>query len=449
MTHSQPRGVRAVIRVVGVGGGGSNAIDRMIEDGVRDVEFVAINTDAQVLRMSKAHYKICIGERLTRGMGAGGDPGVGERAAEETNDELYEILKGSNLVFITAGMGGGTGTGAAPIVASIAQDLGILTVAVVTKPFKFEGSKRLNQAEAGIEQLRKYVDALVVVPNDRLVEAYAKRGVSMIQGFQIADSVLRQGIQGVSDLITKPGVVNVDFADVQTVLKNSGEALMAIGVGSGENRIQEAIESAMASPLLDVEIRGAKRVLLNISSGEDIRMTEVAEAATIIEGIVADDAQIIWGSVIDPNFPANQVKITLLASGISTLKPKVQMPVRTPQHVAPVHPPTPSQIPPAMRNAPAVPAIAPAQQYPAAAPNIDRNSPLGGRTANNGDPAPRRPYIPPDEQQPPAFPSRPVAPRQSPLDGSLRQPSASPRPYDDDPDISLPPAIRHRRHDDN
>jgi cell division protein FtsZ len=176
-------------------GGGSNAIDRMIEDGVRDVEFVAINTDAQVLRMSKAHYKICIGERLTRGMGAGGDPGVGERAAEETNDELYEILKGSNLVFITAGMGGGTGTGAAPIVASIAQDLGILTVAVVTKPFKFEGSKRLNQAEAGIEQLRKYVDALVVVPNDRLVEAYAKRGVSMIQGFQIADSVLRQGIQ--------------------------------------------------------------------------------------------------------------------------------------------------------------------------------------------------------------------------------------------------------------
>jgi cell division protein FtsZ len=270
----------------------------------------------------------------------------------------------------------------------------------------------------------------------------------MIQGFQIADSVLRQGIQGVSDLITKPGVVNVDFADVQTVLKNSGEALMAIGVGSGENRIQQAIESAMASPLLDVEIRGAKRVLLNISSGEDIRMTEVAEAATIIEGIVADDAQIIWGSVIDPNFPANQVKITLLASGISTLKPKVQMPTRTPQHEAPMHPPSHSQIPPALRPATPTPAPSAPQQPPPVNTGLDRNSPLGGRTATSGDPAPRRPYIPPAEQQPAQFPQRPVAPRQTPLDGALRQPSSTPRPYDEDPDISLPPAIRHRRNDD-
>ncbi len=445
MTSSQPRGVRAVIRVIGVGGGGSNAIDRMIEDGVRDVEFVAINTDAQVLRLSRAHYKICIGERLTRGMGAGGDPGVGERAAEETNDELYEILKGSNLVFITAGMGGGTGTGAAPIVASIAQDLGILTVAVVTKPFKFEGSKRLAQAEKGIEQLRQYVDALVVVPNDRLVEAYAKRGVSMIQGFQIADSVLRQGIQGVSDLITKTGVVNVDFADVQTVLKNSGEALMAIGLGSGENRIQQAIESAMQSPLLDVEIRGAKRVLLNITSGEDIRMAEVAEAATIVEGIVADDAQIIWGSVIDPNFPADQVKITLLASGISSMRPKAQMPARTPMHEQATLAPTPSQIPPALRSSvPAVPP-APAINPPAHAGN-DRPGPLAGRQPG-ADVPPRRPYIPAAEQQP--SPSRPPLSRQSPLEGGFRQPPSNGRPHEDDPDISLPPAIRHRRHEDN
>lgn len=444
MTSAQTRGVRAVIRVVGVGGGGSNAIDRMMEDGVRDVEFVAINTDAQVLRTSRAHYKICIGERLTRGMGAGGDPTVGERAAEETNDELYEILKGSNLVFITAGMGGGTGTGAAPIVASIAQDLGILTVAVVTKPFKFEGSKRLAQAEKGIEQLRQYVDALVVVPNDRLVEAYAKRGVSMIQGFQIADSVLRQGIQGVSDLITKTGVVNVDFADVQTVLKNSGEALMAIGLGAGENRIQQAIDSAMQSPLLDVEIRGAKRVLLNITSGEDIRMSEVAEAATIVEGIVADDAQIIWGSVIDPNFPPDQVKITLLASGISTMRPKAQMPTRTPMHEPAPHAPTPSSIPPALR--PAAPQVSPVAPIATTAPTpADRPGPLAGRQPG-ADIPPRRPYIPPAEQQ--SLPQRPPLSRPSPLDGGLRQSAGTVRPHEEDPDISLPPAIRHRRTDD-
>ncbi|RLT24037.1 MAG: cell division protein FtsZ, partial [Chloroflexi bacterium] len=328
MSFQQPRNVQAVIRVIGVGGGGSNAIDRMIEDGVQDVTFVAINTDAQVLRNSKADYRICIGERLTRGMGAGGDPTVGEKAAEETNDELYEILKGTDMVFITAGMGGGTGTGAAPIVASIAQDLGILTVAVVTKPFKFEGNKRLQQAERGLEQLRKYVDALVVVPNDRLVEAYAKRGISILQGFQIVDGVLRQGIQGVADLITKTGVVNVDFADVKTILANSGEALMSIGTGAGENRIQQAIEAAMSSPLLDVEIRGAKRILLNITSNENIKLTEISEAANTIEAIVDPDANIIWGSVIDPNFPADQVKITLVATGISNFRQKTQLPPR-------------------------------------------------------------------------------------------------------------------------
>lgn len=328
MTNYHSRNVRAIIKVIGVGGGGSNAIDRMVEDGLQDVEFVAVNTDLQVLRNSKASQRICIGERLTRGMGAGGEPGVGTKAAEETSEELYEIIKGADMVFITAGMGGGTGTGAAPIVAQIAQDLGVLTVAVVTKPFKFEGPKRTKQAEIGIENLRKYVDALVVVPNDRLIEAYARRGVSMLQGFQIADSVLRQGIQGVADLITKPGIVNVDFADVRTVLENSGEALMSIGVGSGENRIQQAIDAAMSSPLLDMEIRGAKRVLLNIACGEDLRMQEVAEAAGIIESTVDEEAKIIWGTTVDPNFPPDQVKLTLLATGITVMRPKVLHSVR-------------------------------------------------------------------------------------------------------------------------
>lgn len=449
MTYSQPRGARAIIRVVGVGGGGSNAIDRMIEDGVRDVEFVAINTDAQVLRNSKAHYKVCIGERLTRGMGAGGNPDVGEKAAEETNDELYEILKGSNLVFITAGMGGGTGTGAAPIVASIAQDLGILTVAVVTKPFKFEGSRRMQQAEKGIEQLRRSVDALVIVPNDRLAETYAKRKIPILQGFHIADSILRQGIQGVSDLITKTGVVNVDFADVQSILKGSGDAIMTIGVGAGENRIRQAIDSAMSSPLLDVELHGAKRVLLNITSGEGILMSEVAEAANIVESIVADDAQIIWGSVIDPDFPPNQVNITLLASGISTMRPKVQLGPRVlPDQFAPTPPPAaPSQIPPGMRP---TPTAAPVTPQPHAVPQAERPGPLGGeRPSILGANRPAPSDIPP--RRAPAFDPevpRPPLPRQAPLDIGARQPPAAPRPADEDPDISVPPAMRHRRTDD-
>ena len=413
MSFQQPRNVQAVIRVIGVGGGGSNAIDRMIEDGVQDVTFVAINTDAQVLRNSKADDRICIGERLTRGMGAGGDPTVGEKAAEETNDELYEILKGTDMVFITAGMGGGTGTGAAPIVASIAQDLGILTVAVVTKPFKFEGNKRLQQAERGLEQLRKYVDALVVVPNDRLVEAYAKRGISILQGFQIVDGVLRQGIQGVADLITKTGVVNVDFADVKTILANSGEALMSIGTGAGENRIQQAIEAAMSSPLLDVEIRGAKRILLNITSNENIKLTEISEAANTIESIVDPDANIIWGSVIDPNFPADQVKITLVATGISNFRQKTQLPTRQvarepEKRVAPPEAPQPKS------------------------PSSD-----------NRDMRDQRPIRPVGATQPTPPPPPVNQPRSgSPLAGGRRGDDNAQRPYEDNPNIMIPPGLR-------
>lgn len=430
MTTQQHRNIQAVIRVIGVGGGGSNAIDRMIEDGVQDVTFIAVNTDAQVLRKSKADYRICIGERLTRGMGAGGDPTVGERAAEENNDELYDILKGSDMVFITAGMGGGTGTGAAPIVASIARDLGILTVAVVTKPFSFEGKRRMQQAEKGIEQLRAHVDALVVVPNDRLTEAYAKKpNVSIMQGFQIVDSVLRQGIQGVADLITKTGVVNVDFADVRAVLAGSGQALMSIGTGSGENRIQQAIDAAMTSPLLDVEIRGAKRVLMNITSNENIQLNEVAEAASTIESIVDPDAVIIWGSVIDAHFPPDQVKITLVATGISVMREKVQLPGR---HHDTIH---------------------------SHGVVTDQSTLNGGRAAvsnhnagvrpplsNPERPLPPRPQ-PPSETRPPLTPGRP-AQSNSPLNQGVRSNINTPRPYDN-PNIGIPPHLRDRHKGDD
>ena len=453
MTNQQPRNIQAVIRVIGVGGGGSNAIDRMIEDGVQDVTFIAVNTDAQVLRKSKADYRICIGERLTRGMGAGGNPTVGERAAEENNDELYDILKGSDMVFITAGMGGGTGTGAAPIVASIARDLGILTVGVVTKPFSFEGNRRMQQAEKGIAQMREHVDALVVVPNDRLILNYAKKpNVSILQGFQIVDSVLRQGIQGVADLITKPGMVNVDFADVRTVLAGSGQALMSIGTGQGENRIQQAIDAAMASPLLDVEIRGAKRVLMNITSNENIQLSEVAEAASTIEAIVDPDANIIWGSVIDPHFPPDQVKITLVATGITEMRDRTgddAMPNNHASHNgngtlggrsnlgSGAHGTangTKGSIP--GQNADGT---RPPDRGASGTPQPDRSNGANGNR-------PHRQDAPPDRGQRPSSP----ASDRSPLDRGVRSNFGEPRPYDD-PNVSLPPWARdnQKRNDSN
>lgn len=429
MTNYHSRNVRAVIKVIGVGGGGSNAIDRMVEDGLQDVEFVAVNTDLQVLRNSKADQRVCIGERLTRGMGAGGEPGVGTKAAEETSDELYEIIKGADMVFITAGMGGGTGTGAAPIVAQIAQDLGVLTVAVVTKPFKFEGPKRIRQAEQGIEQLRKYVDALVVVPNDRLIEAYARRSVTMLQGFQIADSVLRQGIQGVADLITKPGIVNVDFADVRTVLENSGEALMSIGVGSGENRIQQAIDAAMSSPLLDMEIRGAKRVLLNIASGEDLLMQEVADAAGMIESTVDEEAQIIWGTTVDPNFPPDQVKITLLATGITVMRPKVLHPMR----------PAFSSNDGGLAHGSEIRGLSSGARPLPTPPNTPQ-PPLSGRPVTGSQPT--VPDAPPAANNSGRANGGPILGIRSPLDGRRRTDSSTDRIPNDDVDLSVPPHMR-------
>ena len=310
----------AVIKVVGVGGGGSNAVDRMVSDGVQGIEYITINTDAQALLHSKADVRIRIGDKLTKGLGSGGNPVIGQKAAEETTEEVYDHLKGSDMVFITAGMGGGTGTGASPVVASIAQDLGMLTVGVVTKPFTFEGSHRRKTAEQGIDQLRPMVDTLIVIPNDRLLQT-ASKNTSMLQAFQMADNVLRQGIQGISDLITQRGLINVDFADVKTIMARQGSALMAIGVGSGDNRMVDAVNEAIASPLLEVSVDGAKGVLFNVTGGEDLGILEVYDAAEIVSKAVDQDANIIFGAVIDPNYPPGQVKITLIATGFDMTRP--------------------------------------------------------------------------------------------------------------------------------
>ena len=313
----------ALIKVIGCGGGGSNAVDRMVEDGVQSVEFITVNTDAQALMHSQADIRIRIGDKLTKGLGSGGNPVIGQKAAEETTEEIYEALKGADMVFITAGMGGGTGTGAAPVIASIAQDLGLLTVGVVTKPFTFEGNHRRKMAEQGIEQLKPMVDTLIIIPNDRLLQT-ASKNTSMLQAFQMADNVLRQGIQGISDLITQRGLINVDFADVKTIMAQQGSALMAIGSGSGDSRMVDAVNEAIASPLLEVSIDGAKGVLINVVGSEDLGILEVYEAADIVAKAVDPDAQIIFGAVIDPNFPPGQVKITLIATGFDATRPNVQ-----------------------------------------------------------------------------------------------------------------------------
>jgi cell division protein FtsZ len=303
----------ARIVVAGVGGGGSNAINRMIQAGVHDVEFVAINTDAQALARSDARYRIRIGEKLTRGLGAGGNPNIGQRAAEESQEQLYEVLRGADMVFVAAGMGGGTGTGASAVVAGIAREVGALTVGVVTKPFGFEGRRRMLLAEEGITNLKQRVNTLITIPNDKLLAITEKR-TPLEQAFAIVDDVLRQGIQGISELITEPGLINVDFADVKTIMSESGSALMAIGRGSGDQRSAEAAQMAIASPLLDVSMQGARGVLLNITGGADLTLAEVNEAADLVYKAADPEAMIIIGAVIDPSM-GNEVKITLIATG--------------------------------------------------------------------------------------------------------------------------------------
>ena len=306
----------AQIRVIGVGGGGSNAVNRMIQANMMGIEFIAMNTDAQALLLTEAPHRIRIGDKLTRGLGAGGNPGVGTKAAEENAEEIYEALKGSDMVFITAGMGGGTGTGASPVVAQIAREVGALTVGVVTKPFAFEGKKRQLAAEEGINNLKQHVDTLITVPNDRLLQIADKR-TSLSDAFRLADDVLRQGIQGISDLITVPGLINLDFADVKTIMSAAGSALMAIGEANGETRAVDAAQMAIASPLLDIDISGARGVLFNITGGMDMTLFEVNEAADIISQAAHPEANIIFGAVQDPSFDG-LVKITVIATGFES-----------------------------------------------------------------------------------------------------------------------------------
>jgi cell division protein FtsZ len=305
----------AHIKVVGVGGGGSNAVNRMIEEGIAGVEFIAINTDAQALLLSDAPQRIRIGDKLTRGLGAGGDPVVGEKAADESSDELYEVLKGADMVFITAGIGGGTGTGASPIIGRIAKETGSLTIGVVTRPFSFEGAKRKQVAEEGLVKLQENVDTLIVIPNDRLLEIVDKK-ISIQQAFKVADDVLRQGIQGISELITVPGLINLDFADVRAIMSEGGSALMAVGQANGENRAVQAAEQAISSSLLDITIEGAKGILFNVTGGLDLSLFEVNEAAEIVRRMAHPEVNLIFGAVIDPELE-DEIRITVIATGFN------------------------------------------------------------------------------------------------------------------------------------
>ncbi|MCT4621339.1 MAG: cell division protein FtsZ [Marinisporobacter sp.] len=309
----------AQIKVIGVGGGGNNAVNRMIESQLKGVQFVAINTDKQALFTSKAEYKIQIGDKLTRGLGAGANPDIGKKAAEESRDDISQALQGADMVFVTAGMGGGTGTGAAPVVAQIAKEMGILTVGVVTKPFTFEGKRRMQHAEMGIEQLKDKVDTLVTIPNDRLLQV-AEKKTSIMDAFKIADDVLKQGVQGISDLIAVPGLVNLDFADVKTIMFEQGLAHMGVGKGvSGDNRASEAAKQAIQSPLLETSIQGAKGVLLNITGGQNLGLFEVNEAAELVAQAADPDANIIFGAVIDDNLK-DELIITVIATGFENNK---------------------------------------------------------------------------------------------------------------------------------
>ncbi len=317
----------AVIKVVGVGGGGVNALNRMIESGLRGVEFVAINTDAQALLMSEAHVKLDIGRELTRGLGAGADPEVGKRAAEDHEDEIEAALRGADMVFVTAGEGGGTGTGAAPIVARVAKRVGALTVGVVTKPFGFEGKRRMQQAEVGIEAIRAEVDTLIVVPNQRLLEI-ANKTVSVVEAFNTADDVLRAGVQGITDLITTPGLINLDFADVKSVMQGAGSALMGIGTAKGEDRAVRAAEMAVSSPLLESSIDGAHGVLLLVQGASDLGLHEIDEAARLVQEAVSPEANIIYGTTIDDTL-GDEVRITVIAAGFDGGAPKPRKIPRT------------------------------------------------------------------------------------------------------------------------
>ncbi|QQE75905.1 cell division protein FtsZ [Brevibacillus composti] len=332
----------ARIKVIGCGGGGSNAVNRMIAGGVRGVEFITLNTDAQALQLSSADIKLQIGEKLTRGLGAGANPEIGKKAAEESRDIIENALRGADMVFVTAGMGGGTGTGAAPVVAEIAKELGALTVGVVTRPFSFEGRKRSMQGELGIAALKEKVDTLIVIPNDRLLEIVDKN-TPMLEAFRAADNILRQGVQGISDLIATPGLINLDFADVKTIMTERGSALMGIGIGSGENRAAEAARHAISSPLLETSIDGARGVIMNITGGTNLSLYEVNEAADIVSSAADLEVNMIFGAVINEDLK-NEIIVTVIATGFednqrqnqNAAARRVQQPVQTGSRPTPI-----------------------------------------------------------------------------------------------------------------
>jgi cell division protein FtsZ len=400
----------AVIKVVGIGGGGGNAINRMIEEGLGGVDFIAVNTDAQAMLMSKAKVRIRIGDKLTRGLGAGGNPEVGRKAAEESADELYEALRGADMVFITCGMGGGTGTGATPIVAKVAREMGALTIGVVTRPFHFEGARRQQSAEAGIEALKGQVDTLIVIPNDRLLQLVDKKS-SLQDAFGMADDVLRQGIQGISELITVPGLINLDFADVRAIMSEGGAALMAVGRASGEDRARKAAEEAVRSSLLDVTIDGARGILFNVTGGPDLSLFDVNEAAAIIKETAHPDVNLIFGAVIDEHM-ADEIRITVIATGFESTRAVVRPRTGDPRGYSQPIQSTPYQ--PYPQQAPQQP-IYPQQPQPAYMPQQPAYPPQ----------QPPQGYYDPQQMPPqqPAYPPQqpPAPPQQQPAQEEFKQ----------------------------
>lgn len=442
----------ANIKVVGVGGGGGNAVNRMVSAGLSGVEFISVNTDVQALEMSQAERKIQIGQKATRGLGAGGNPTMGQKAAEESREEIAAALEGADMVFITCGMGGGSGTGGAPIVAEIARQQGALTIGVVTRPFTFEGRRRWNQAEEGIASFRGEVDTLIVIPNDRLLHVVEKR-TSIQEAFRVADDVLRQGVQGISDIITIPGLINVDFADIKAVMASAGSALMGIGFASGEGRAAQASKTAISSPLLEGSIEGASGIIFNVTGGSDLTLFEVNEAAEVIYGVASPDANIIFGAVIDERLQG-EIKITVIATGFKDQKSPINR--QAAQQTRPAAPPAapiqPASTPVQQSYQPAVPApggngtptpqpqVAPVQQAPVQPP-----APVQAPPPAQPPAAPVQQPVAQPVQQAPVQPPPPVAP---PPVAAPSPPVAPPAPVQKSPppdQLELPPFLQPRR----
>lgn len=432
----------ANIKVIGVGGGGGNAVNRMVSAGVNGVEFIAINTDAQALELSQAEKKIQIGQKATKGLGAGGNPSMGQKAAEESRDDIAAMLDGADMVFITCGMGGGSGTGAAPVVAELARQQGALSVGVVTRPFTFEGRRRWKQAEEGIQSFREAVDTLIVIPNDRLLNVVEKR-TSIQEAFQVADDVLRQGVQGISDIITIAGLINVDFADIKSVMENAGSALMGIGQASGEGRAVAASKAAISSPLLEGSIDGASGIIFNVSGGSDLTLMEVNEAAEVIYSVASPDANIIFGSVIDEHLQG-QVKITVIATGFANQQGQVNRTIQR-STTPPVNRPTPAPAPRPIVSSP--PPAPPRPTPPAPEPVVQQAPPAPPQQQPVVAPAPAAPPVAAPTPPPPQVQQQQVAPQQPPAPMAPARPVAPPSaPMSPPPDqLELPPFLQPRR----